>query len=193
MISFINTWAQRIIVVVIICTIIEMVLPEGNNKKYVKTIDGIYVVFTIVGPIISKINRKESLNLEKYLNYYNNNNVIETSLVIDNNKYVEELYKERICTDIKTKIHALGYNVKTIDIEIEENDEESYGSILKLYLKIDKNQEDEYKENIIYIEPVIIDKEKNIEEKEINDDEVEEIKEYLKTTYFIDEKIIKIE
>ena len=36
MVKFINSWAQGIILGVIIATIIEMILPEGNNKKFVK-------------------------------------------------------------------------------------------------------------------------------------------------------------
>ena len=36
MVKFINSWAQGIILAVIIATIIEIILPEGNNKKYVK-------------------------------------------------------------------------------------------------------------------------------------------------------------
>ena len=38
MINWISNWAQGIIVAVIIGTIIEMVLPEGNCKKYVKVL-----------------------------------------------------------------------------------------------------------------------------------------------------------
>ena len=34
MIKFINSWAQGIILAVIIATIIEIILPEGKNKKY---------------------------------------------------------------------------------------------------------------------------------------------------------------
>ena len=36
MISWMSNWAQGIIVALIVGTIIEMILPNGNNKKYVK-------------------------------------------------------------------------------------------------------------------------------------------------------------
>ena len=38
MVSVINSWAQGIIPAEIIATIIEIILPEGNNKKYIKMI-----------------------------------------------------------------------------------------------------------------------------------------------------------
>ena len=171
MVEFLNTWAQRIIVVVIICTIIEMILPEGKNKKYIKTVTGLYVVFTIISPIISKINLKESLNLEKYLNF-SEENTVETSVILDNNKYIEELYKENLSSDIIAKIRVLGYDVASINVDIETKNEETYGSILSLKLKIVKNNEDK-KENKIQIEPVIIGKEKLNEEIELHSEEIE--------------------
>ena len=36
MVEWISNWAESIIVAVIIATIIEMILPEGNSKKYIK-------------------------------------------------------------------------------------------------------------------------------------------------------------
>ena len=48
MISFINSYVKGIVVAVIISTIIEMILPEGKIKKYVKTVIGAYIVFIIM-------------------------------------------------------------------------------------------------------------------------------------------------
>ncbi|MGN1301562.1 MAG: stage III sporulation protein AF, partial [Clostridia bacterium] len=95
MIEIINSWAQKIIIVVIICTIIEMILPEGKNKKYIKTVIGIYVVFTIISPIISKINNSNTLDLNKYFKTENNITVETSSPVVDTNEYIEEVYKEK--------------------------------------------------------------------------------------------------
>ena len=36
MIEWITNWAQGIIIAVIIATIIEMILPNGSCKKYIK-------------------------------------------------------------------------------------------------------------------------------------------------------------
>ena len=33
-----SKWAEGIIIAVIVSTIIEMILPEGNSKKYIKVI-----------------------------------------------------------------------------------------------------------------------------------------------------------
>lgn len=191
MVETINSWAQKIIIVVIICTIIEMILPEGKNKKYIKTVIGIYVVFTIISPIISKINKNNTLDLNKYFKT-ENNITIETSkpAVVDTNEYIEEVYKEKLKTDIKTKIEAMNYSVKNIELEIETEDEETYGTILKLNLSISQ-QEQEDKQNNIQVEKIVIGEEIK-EEATISDKEKEKIKQYISSIYYVPEDNIII-
>ena len=60
MISSISSWAEQIIITVIIATILEMILPKGNSKKYIKTVIGIYILYTIISPIITYISRRRA-------------------------------------------------------------------------------------------------------------------------------------
>ena len=71
MVNFFSSWGQGIIVAVIIGTIIEMILPEGSSKKYIKVVIGIYILFTIISPFIqkfsgSKLSAENIFNTEKY-------------------------------------------------------------------------------------------------------------------------------
>ena len=52
MINGISSWAEQVIIAVIIGTIIEMILPKGNTEKYIKTVIGIYILYTIISPVI---------------------------------------------------------------------------------------------------------------------------------------------
>ena len=188
MIEIINSWAQKIIIVVIICTIIEMILPEGKNKKYIKTVIGIYVVFTIISPIISKTNNN-TIDLNKYFKI-EDNKTIETSspVMVNTNEYIEEVYKEKLKTDIKTKIEAMNYSVKNIDLEIETENEENYGTILKLELCALQKQQETQKSNI-QIEKIVIGEEKK-EESGISDKEKEKIKQSISAIYYVPEENI---
>ncbi len=188
MVEIINSWAQKIIIVIIICTILEMILPEGKNKKYIKTVIGIYVVFTIISPIISKINNN-SLGLNKYLKI-ENNITVETSSNIDTNKYIEDVYKEKLKSDIKTKIEAMEYSVNNIELEIETENEETYGAILKLSLSISE-QKQEKAQNTIQVEKIIIG-EKQKEESTVSEKQKEKIKQYLAEIYYVDEDNIVV-
>ena len=63
MINVINRWMKQIIFAVVITIIIEMLVPEGKNKKYIKMITNIYIIFIIVSPIFSKLTLKERQTL----------------------------------------------------------------------------------------------------------------------------------
>ena len=48
MIEFISNWASGIIVTIIVITILEMLLPNNKNKKYIKVLMGIYLIFCMI-------------------------------------------------------------------------------------------------------------------------------------------------
>ena len=73
MVSWLSNWAEAIIIAVIIATIIEMILPEGSSKKYIKVVIGVYILFTIVSPVITQFTGKslavsDFLDLDSYIN-----------------------------------------------------------------------------------------------------------------------------
>ena len=69
MIDFLGNWIEGIAIAVIITSIFEMILPNGNVKKYMKIILGIYVVFSIISPFV---NSKDlySLNVSEEIDNY---------------------------------------------------------------------------------------------------------------------------
>ena len=63
MINFMSSWAEQIVLAVIVATIIEMILPKNKNKKYIQMVVGVYVLFNIISPIIRN---KDNISIEKY-------------------------------------------------------------------------------------------------------------------------------
>ena len=113
MISWLKKWAEGIIIAVIIGTIIEMIVPEGNNKKYIKIVIGVYIMFCIISPVITKITSKEvTFLLDDYEDYYKKNNTYEelNKNFEETNEYkIEEVYQQKLIEDIKVKLSQKGY------------------------------------------------------------------------------------
>lgn len=195
MIDFIKTWVNQIIVAVIIATIFEMLLPNGNNKKYIKMVIGIYVLFTIIQPIASKITGKEfeiGVNGEKYFN----ENIFQTSsddFENNNSKLIEQAYINNIKKDVQAKIEQKGYKVSSCNITIITT-KENYGTIDSIVLKLANKEEKEVAKNIIEIEKVEINvSEEKVEENiNITDKEKQNIIEYLAAEYSIEKTSIII-
>lgn len=213
MIAFINSWVQGIIVAVILATIIEIILPEGNNKKYVKTIIGIYIMFVIVGPLISKMLNKD-VNIESIMqNTTSTMSKLETNnnITIETNAYIEKTYKQKLEEDIKNKSSEKGYNISFLNLAIETGDSEEYGQINSIAMKIDKidksieNEREDKKgttnNTIDNVETVqisvsdnkIIDKNDDVvKNTNISENEIETFKEYLSNVYGISKDKIQI-
>lgn len=197
MINFINSWAQGIILAVIIATIIEIILPEGKNKKYVKTVIGIYILFTIIYPLINKFTKLNINtlieNTTKQMSTYQENN----SLKIDTDKYIESTYKKKIEEDIKNKANEKNLNITSLNVYIETEDENRYGMLNNLVMKVEKGKTKEKNSNTVnQIKEVNISKNvqnnETIENKTVTEKEINEFKEYINTTYYLEKEKIHI-
>lgn len=206
-----STWAEQIIVAVIIAGIIEMILPKGNNKKYVKAIIGVYILFTIISPVISKITDIDfqDIDYEEYFKQTETYQTMSQDLSNNNDKSVEEIYISNLKQDMKNKLQEKGYIAENIEVDIELKDEANYGKVNKIILSVYKNEEsndDVYKDtstntiSINKIEEVKIGNNVNnvntnmqVKKGEIKNSEKNEIKEYLSGVYEINKKNIKID
>ena len=84
MASFISSWAQGIIIAVIVGSIIQMILPENKNKKYIKVVIGIYILFSILSPVVGKNFNLSNYNLDNYLEI-ETSDIEEASTTYDEN------------------------------------------------------------------------------------------------------------
>lgn len=198
MIQAISSWAEQIVVAVVIGTIIEMILPGGNNKKYIKTVIGVYILFTIISPVIGKISGQDlnniSLDYEKYFNDTKSYEVLSKDLISTNDANVETIYTSKLKEDMKNKIEEKGYKVETLDIQIELNDSNNYGKLKKIDMKITKMDNKENEGEIVINEIKIGNTKNNTNEVNLNisKSQIKSIKEYLESVYNIEQKDIYI-
>ena len=110
-----NQWTKNIVIAVIIGTIIEMLLPKTKNKKYIKVVLGIYILFCILNPVVGK-----QINFE---NVFNQFAVKESKTIAKSTEYDNELnenFEEKIKEYINKKIKEEGYISNNIEVEIDK-------------------------------------------------------------------------
>ena len=195
MIEFLSSWAQGIIVAVIIATLIEMILPNSSSKKYVKVVIGMYILFTIVSPIIKKVGGKDinlnTIDIEKYEQQISkSDNTISRKFEDNNTRSIKDIYVSNLKADISAKLKEKGYEIDTSDIQIK--DDENY-TIVKITLKLIKMEQKQEKNNEIVINTVEIGNTiSQKDSKTLSDDDKQEVKDYISETYDIDKKNINI-
>ena len=205
MVEWLSSWGQGIIVAVVVSVIIEMLLPEGSNKKYVRVVIGIYILFTIISPVISKLpNGKIDINAIFDTSQYdetlaNSDENISKKIEANNSKTVKDIYISNLETDIKSKLKEKGYGVSSTYIKVKDDENYTIEKInLDIYKEIEDNTEIEISNNIkinaieINVQKNTNNTEKQANNSQINDEEKNKIKEYLSKTYDIDSKNIEI-
>lgn len=207
MVEFISSWAQGIIVAVIVASIIEMILPNGTSKKYIKVVIGIYILFNIITPVINKVSSSDGssldvskfLDLDTYVNSENNTNLKANNIETKNEENIKQVYISKLKNDIKNKLKDMDYTVKNVQIYLENDNNYTIKNISLIVTKENKtNNQNEYNSNVIKeIEEVniIIENDNNKNEStnnssknpisSITETEKKEIKEYLNKTYNI--------
>ncbi len=165
MIAFMKSWCEGIIVAVIISIIIELMIPEGNNKKYVKVVIGIYILFVIIGPILDKI--KKGYSLDNFFEF----ETIEVSAELDND--IKNVYVQGIEETIKNELIKIGYWIEKVEVKVDNN----YEKIEKIEIELAENNQniDEIK-----IEEI------RIGESKKNEKDNQELKKYVSQNYQVD-------
>lgn len=159
MINFLSSWAEQVILAVIIATILEVILPNSKNKKYVQMVIGVYVLFNIISPIIKNKEKLvfSEIDLDKY---------ITTSTKVEQSSMdarLEKIYLDELENNIKSKFKNAGIEIIKCTIDAELDTTKKNAGIHSIDVKV-KNVDDEKKISKI--------KQEIIEEYEISEDKI---------------------
>lgn len=202
MITYISSWARQVIVSVVVAIILEMILsPNSKSTKYIKTVIGIYVVYTIIAPGLKLIGGKNldfgNIDYENYLTSSEIYQNLESSVEkIETNNF-EETYKLNLKQDMENKLREKGYIVSNIKLEVNlEENSETYGRIENIELNISKSVNEgnnENEKNEIAVNKIKIGEQTNSTiKKELTEEEEREIKMFMSEEYGINNKQISI-
>lgn len=215
MIEFLSSWAKSLGLAIVIVSILEMLLPNNKNKKYIRMVMGIYIIFNIVSPFIKNQDKFniENIDIKKYLSSNGESveviseQVNQTSM----NERIKDLYIEELEKDISKKIEEQGYKVNSCKVKATISSEENKTEIKEIKLKVEKNNNSqENKQNEKNVEDKIVTEIQKIkkvdttintqkeEEQETKDEstisksDIQNIKKFLIEEYEVNEKCLKI-
>ncbi len=200
MIDFLSSWVKNIGLAIIIVSILEMMIPNNKTKKYIKMVMGTYITFCMISPFINNKVNLDSFKLENY---------VETSTEINQesmDRRIEQLYIEELEKNITNKVEEKGYIVNKCKVDATIADNVQDTKINKIILNVEKNKEEKQKEKsfenkivtgIQKIKKVdtTIDKNETVnnnEKTKLTSSQKEELKEFLKQEYEVEEKCLVI-
>ncbi len=125
MIDWFRAWSKNIVIAVVIATIIEMILPDNNSKKYIKIVIGIFIVYTIISPIIDQFFGKSVNDIAEFQNCIetsSNSASINEDFSEKTSTSVRAIYSKNLQNDINNKLKDKGYVAGNIFVEIAKDD-----------------------------------------------------------------------
>ena len=140
MINFLSSWAEQIVLAVIIATLFELILPKNKNKKYIQMVIGIYVLFNIISPILEteQVFSFDEYNIEKD-NVVSGGVLDQTSM----DERIEKIYLDELEDTVITKFEKQGFKVKkcTIDAELDSSKKNAGIHLITVKLETTENSE----------------------------------------------------
>lgn len=113
--KFISQWLKEIVLLFIIISIVDIIMPKGKMKRYVDFIIGLLIIFTVISPFtrLNNIN----LNLDREVSNFNEKIISEDSLLDISDKQIENIYIRNLKEQLKEVIEDnLDYRVEDIVI-----------------------------------------------------------------------------
>lgn len=216
MIEFLSSWVKGLGLAIVAVSILEMLLPNNKNKKYIRAVMGIFILFNIISPFVEnkKLFDIEDINLEAYTTNEIKSSVNQTSM----DERIQELYIQELEKDISKKLGEKGYEVTTCKVSVKLEEDDSKITKIKLTVKKEKDintqensenqqeiENDEYSiENKIVTEiqkvkkiDTSIEINKKSENKEdsnqkVSKSDIQNIKKFLIEEYGVNEKCLEI-
>lgn len=123
--KFISDWLREIVLLFIIISIIDIIMPKGKMKRYVNFIIGILIIFTIISPI-TKLNNI-SLDLDREVSNFTNKAIPVTSMSEIQEEQIKELYMTNLKNELTDVVEKnFNYMVENININIIPDKEQIF-------------------------------------------------------------------
>ena len=118
MILKMRVWCESLIIAVIITLIIELILPEGNNKKYIKVVIGLYLMFMVFDPFLKIV-----LNNDFYTSKIFEFEQSDVISVASEDKLIEDIYIDGLKRNIQKELTAINDGLILNGILFDEGSE----------------------------------------------------------------------
>ena len=160
--NFISTWLKDILIVFIVITFLEIILPKGKMKKFVNFIVGLLIIFIIISPFadLESLQYNFDIQMDELMNESDTKaaishqeerikNVFSNSLSEETKNFVEDHSNyEVLDININTDEEREALSIQEVSLTIkqgEDNEDDSNGeiSIDKIQVKEQSSSDDE--------------------------------------------------
>jgi stage III sporulation protein AF len=151
LISYLKNWITDIVVMFVFITLLEIILPSSNMKKYIDMIVGLLIIIVLINPFIKIISKDIDIdkNIFSSMNKFNYEYKEDTGFDLIKQEQISEAYINSIKGKVKDILKDnASYFVQDVQITIEDNaNSNEYGTIKKMNLVLEEKVKEEKDKN----------------------------------------------
>ena len=131
--EWLRDWIMQIAGIIVLGAICDMIITEGEMKKYVKMVMGLVLIFAIIRPVTDishdfvefELPQKTQMQAAELKNRLGEKE--QESLL--------RIYRQKLAKSVKNEIYTKWQADTKVDVTVEENDESRFGNIKTLTIE----------------------------------------------------------
>ncbi len=146
---WLRDWIMQIAGIIVLGTVCDMIINDGEMKKYVKMVMGLVLIFEIIQPVT-----KVSSNLMEFKVPQTTQiqaAELKNRLGEKEQEFLLKLYRQKLEKSVENEIYTKWKTNAAADVVVEENNEKQFGDIKTLTVEFAENcdvSEKEIKESL---------------------------------------------
>ncbi len=131
--EWLRDWIMQIAGIIVLGAVCDMIMNEGEMKKYVKMVMGLVLVFAIIQPVTKA--SPEFTELELPQNTRRQASELKNRLGEKEKESVLKIYRQKLAKSVENEIYTKWKAEADADVTVEENNENRFGNIKTLTIK----------------------------------------------------------
>ncbi|NDI34174.1 stage III sporulation protein AF [Chengkuizengella sediminis] len=174
MLQWLSSWLREIILVILLASFVDLILPSNKMQRYVKVVISLFILMTILSPIVSLLKVEwdfDQLNNQFQLDEVSTNDYGSMSEILQDGEKLKDQNEHETAKLIQTKMEDMIYKqleeqmsvaVQSVSVKVsfEESNEPKVDEmviVLQSQMKPDQTMEVTEVQPIEQVEPVVID------------------------------------
>lgn len=147
--EWLRDWIMQIAGIVVLGAVCDMIITEGELKKYVKMVMGLVLIFAIIQPVTNASPTFVEFNLPQTTRMQAAE--LKNRLGEKEKESLLKIYRQKLAKSVENEIYTKCKAGAKVDVTVEEDDQNRFGNIKTLTIEFVGNcdvSENEIKEYI---------------------------------------------
>lgn len=169
MIEFLRNWVFNIVAFVMLLVLIEILMPSGRIKKFVRLVSGFVLIIAIINPVLGLLENEIDLSDIQISdsNFIDRREVERNSGILreEQMKQITEVYRNKIISQLESAVREVdeGLEARADVIVNEDHQSQDFGEIKRVYIYLRQRKKDAGETREIEIEEIDIGRDRGIE------------------------------